>query len=113
MLVAGIGSLILSIFNGFRQEWWWGVIYSLLILPLCLICYTVPFFADILFGFLIVGAPLLINKQAMAAIAQCNKHLFGFLFGASSGSAFQYLIPSVGYSALVLLIILLIKTLVS
>lgn len=114
MLVAGIGSLIISIFNGFRQEWWWGVIYTLLALPICLICYTVPFLQTFLFGFLIVGAPLLINKQVIAAIAQCNKHLFGFLFGALVvGSAFQYLVPSVGYSALVLLIILLIKTIVS
>ena len=112
MLVAGIGSVIISIISGFREEWWWGVVYMCCILPICLICYTVPFLQSFLFLFLIVGAPLLINKKVVASIAHCNKNLFGFLFGALVvGSAFQFLVPSVGYSALGLLIILLIKTL--
>ena len=49
MLVAGIGSVIISIISGFREEWWWGVVYMCCILPICLICYTVPFLQSFLF----------------------------------------------------------------
>ena len=60
-------------------------------------------FADILIWIFDSGAPLLINKQIMAAIAQCNKNLFGFLFGALVvGSAFQfwYLLLDIASSAI-------------
>uniref|UniRef100_A0A6C0CQJ5 Uncharacterized protein n=1 Tax=viral metagenome TaxID=1070528 RepID=A0A6C0CQJ5_9ZZZZ len=113
MIIAMCSGLIGPIIYGFTQEWAWGVLWTILCLPVFILCLSLPFLQKFLFLFLIMGAPLAINYKEVTDIALCNKNLFGLLFGALVvGSAFQYLVPSVGYSSMILWIIMVIKTII-
>lgn len=98
------------IYYGVTQEWWWGLVYTLCVLPILFTCLALTFIYKIYWFFMIMVAPVMINHAEVAEIAVCNQQLFTLVFGALVvNNAFQYLVPSVGYSALVLWIIMAVR----
>ena len=69
-------------------------------------CLALTFIYKVYWFFMIMVAPMMINHAEVAEIAAYNQQLLTLVFGALVvNNAFQYLVPSVGYSALVLWII--------
>lgn len=112
-LIAFISGFV-AIYNGaFNSTNSWSLIWSIIILPLALLFFTIPYIQKFLLLIIVMFAPVMINKEAVGDIARCNQSLIGMLFAALTvGSTFQYLVPSISTSALIAWILMLIKMLV-
>jgi hypothetical protein len=110
LIISSICGIACPIFYGFTESVPWGILYSIIFVPLCLAVMGSYSYSHFLYLLMIGFAPLLVEYQKFVEIAICNKNKFGLLFGALVvGSCFDYLLPSVGYSAMILWIIMFIK----
>lgn len=109
-IISSICGIACPLFYGFTESVPWGILYSIIFVPLCLAVMGSYSYSHFLYLLIIGVAPLLVNYKKFVEIAICNKNKFGLLFGALVvGSCFDYLLPSVGYSAMILWIIMFVK----
>lgn len=122
--IMAIGCVIVGVVAGFLAPFWysyttgygvWAILYAfVLVTPFILGAWTSHFWAHILYAFMGLMAAPLTHYKEIAEIAKCNKNAFGLLFGALVvGSCFDYLLPSVGYSAMIAWIIMFIRAIMS